>query len=198
MGKIYTFNNKIVTLNNKWCEEYVEPTPPPPTFDEVTIGTQTWKNVNLAIDDGQGGITAFNVGVVNGVDLGTQYYYNFDAAVRVANSIPGWHLPSNSEWDTLASYVGSSVAGNKLKSTTGWNGDGNGTDDYGFTALPNGVLLNGSFLNALGNNAYFWTSTVHADPNYGNYRGFGYNTSSMSKSNYVKSNGVSVRLIKDT
>lgn len=28
MGKIYTFNNKIVTLNNKWCEEYVEPVDP--------------------------------------------------------------------------------------------------------------------------------------------------------------------------
>jgi len=25
MGKIYTFNNKIITINNKWCEEYVEP-----------------------------------------------------------------------------------------------------------------------------------------------------------------------------
>jgi len=30
MGKIYTFNNKIVTINNKWCEEYVEPTPVDP------------------------------------------------------------------------------------------------------------------------------------------------------------------------
>ena len=31
MSKIYTFNNKIVTINNKWAEEYVEPTPPGPT-----------------------------------------------------------------------------------------------------------------------------------------------------------------------
>jgi len=30
MGKIYTFNNKIITINNKWCEEYVEPTPVDP------------------------------------------------------------------------------------------------------------------------------------------------------------------------
>lgn len=30
MGKIYTFNNKIVTINNKWAEEYVEPTPVDP------------------------------------------------------------------------------------------------------------------------------------------------------------------------
>jgi len=30
MGKIYTFNDKIITINNKWCEEYVEPTPVDP------------------------------------------------------------------------------------------------------------------------------------------------------------------------
>lgn len=30
MGKIYTFNDKIVTINNKWAEEYVEPTPVDP------------------------------------------------------------------------------------------------------------------------------------------------------------------------
>lgn len=29
MGKIYTFNNKIITINNKWAEEYVEPAPTP-------------------------------------------------------------------------------------------------------------------------------------------------------------------------
>lgn len=28
MGKIYTFNDKIITINNKWCEEYVEPVDP--------------------------------------------------------------------------------------------------------------------------------------------------------------------------
>ena len=30
MGKIYTFNDKIITINNKWCEEYVEPPAPDP------------------------------------------------------------------------------------------------------------------------------------------------------------------------
>lgn len=30
MGKIYTFNDKIITINNKWCEEYVAPPPVDP------------------------------------------------------------------------------------------------------------------------------------------------------------------------
>lgn len=175
------------------------PTPPGPTppSDEVQIGNQIWKTKDLAIDDEQGGIYIKTVNYGQGDVF--EYYYTWDAATRIANYIDGWHLPSNAEWDTLASYVGgNSVAGTKLKSTMGWNNDGNGTDDYGFTALPNGVLLNGSFLNAFGNNVYYWTSTAHADPNFGNYRGFGYNTTSMSKSNYRKTNGCSVRLIKDT
>lgn len=49
----------------------------------------------------------------------------------------GWHLPSVEEYETLFDFVGgASVAGEKLKSTSGWNGVGNGTDAYGFNALP--------------------------------------------------------------
>ena len=36
--------------------------------EEVTIGTQTWKRFNLAIDDGQGGIVVQDV-TYNGVNL---------------------------------------------------------------------------------------------------------------------------------
>ena len=49
--KVYTYNNKVLvnSANDKWLMKA-----PPPS--EVTIGTQVWKNSNLAIDDGQGGI----------------------------------------------------------------------------------------------------------------------------------------------
>jgi len=56
----------------------------------------------------------------------------------------GWHIPSDDEWNALITTVGgSSIAGKKLKATSGWanRGDGssgNGTDDYGFSALPIG------------------------------------------------------------
>jgi uncharacterized protein (TIGR02145 family) len=46
-------------------------------------------------------------------------------------------------------YVGgSSTAGRYLKSTSGWYNNGNGTDQYGFSALPRG---NG---NSVGNFSY--------------------------------------------
>jgi uncharacterized protein (TIGR02145 family) len=49
----------------------------------------------------------------------------------------GWHLPSYEEWNELITAVGgSSTAGTKLKAESGWIDNGNGTDDYGFSAFP--------------------------------------------------------------
>ena len=51
----------------------------------------------------------------------------------------GWHLPSLTEWDSLIDAVGGvSISGEVLKSTSGWNDSGNGTDVFGFSALPAG------------------------------------------------------------
>jgi len=65
----------------------------------------------------------------------------------------GWHLPSNEEWDKLMTFVYPACVGTysdinvndcwtKLRSVDGWdslaNGVPNGTDDYGFSALPGG------------------------------------------------------------
>jgi uncharacterized protein (TIGR02145 family) len=50
----------------------------------------------------------------------------------------GWHLPSKDELKTLIAFAGGEdIAGAKLKATSGWN-NYNGTDDYGFSALPGG------------------------------------------------------------
>lgn len=107
-------------------------------FKTVTIGNQTWMAENLAIDDGGSGIYTANV-TTNGVDFGTQYYYTSGAALRIANSVDNWHLPNSADWTTLVSYVGGkSSAGNALKSTAGWYNDGNGSDTYGFSAIPVG------------------------------------------------------------
>ena len=72
----------------------------------------------------------------------------------------GWHLPNDTEWDTLFVAVGGlGVAGNVLKSQTGWDNNGNGTDVFGFSALPAGYRhdYNGEFYYA-GSEASFWSS----------------------------------------
>lgn len=108
--------------------------------DYVTIGTQVWKNANLAVDDGGAGIVRVDNVTANGVNFGTQYYYTYDAAVRVAASISGYHLPTLDEWwYGLLTFVGTDAAGaKKLNSTSGWSSNANGTDEYGFNSIPVG------------------------------------------------------------
>ena len=74
----------------------------------------------------------------------------------------GWYLPTQTEWYTLFTAVGgSSTAGKMLKSTSGWNSSGNGTDAYSFSALPaGGSYYNGSS-GGEGNYANFWSSTEY-------------------------------------
>jgi len=59
----------------------------------------------------------------------------------------GWHLPTRQEWNALVQLTGGEVAGKNLKSTFGWDDNGNGTDDFGFSALPGGYSSyeNGDF-----------------------------------------------------
>jgi uncharacterized protein (TIGR02145 family) len=98
--------------------------------------------------------------------------YNFYAVVDSRNLCPScWHVPSDDDWNELVKFVGGdAVAAIKLKEsgTENWlcNEYVNalGTDEYGFKALPGGVLL--SFSNeftVLGSNTFFWTSTEDAE-----------------------------------
>ena len=81
----------------------------------------------------------------------------------------GWHVPSLSEFQTLISSVGGySVAGANLKSTSGWKSNsqyvGNGSDSYGFSALPAGAYNDAITYHVykfydVGNYAFFWTTS---------------------------------------
>ncbi|MDR2694442.1 MAG: leucine-rich repeat protein [Chitinispirillales bacterium] len=66
----------------------------------------------------------------------------------------GWHLATRQEWDALVDAAGGKkTAGLKLKSNS-WNG----TDDFGFSALPGGMRMEGK--SSLGGiDGYWWTAT---------------------------------------
>ena len=72
----------------------------------------------------------------------------------------GWHLPSENEWMTLFTVVGEKTPVDEvLKSTSGWNNNGNGSDDLGFSVLPAGYRgFNGDYYKE-GDYAHFWTSS---------------------------------------
>ena len=109
--------------------------------------------------------------------------------------IPGWHVPTTTEWDALATAVGGSgVAGTKLKSTTGWF-SGKGDGSYGFAAFPAGSQYSGSF-NGLGSYANFWTATEYSSSLA--CRRYFNTDASMGSDGNDKSGGYSVRLVKDS
>ena len=77
----------------------------------------------------------------------------------------GWHLPSIAEFETLVDAVGGkSVAGKALKSISGWsdyNGNSdNGTDSFGFSALPAGLQLKFNLPIGVGVHVLFWSATA--------------------------------------
>ena len=72
----------------------------------------------------------------------------------------GWHIPSRDEWNVLFSAVGDRfTAAPKLKATDGWAEDGNGTDDYGFSAVPTGFWEDPDRFGGAGESTKFWAST---------------------------------------
>jgi uncharacterized protein (TIGR02145 family) len=127
--------------------------------------------------------------------------YTFAAAKEACPT--GWHLPEESEWYELRNFISSDNGGiyknreaQALKSTTGWEKNMNGTDIYGFTALPGGKRYpGGTFLTD--GMAGYWrggsrgsSMAIFVNLNY-NFTGI-----TLGASN-IKSDGMSVRCLKD-
>jgi len=103
------------------------------TYKTVKIGTQTWMAENLNYN--ANGSKCYDDDPANCVKYGR--LYNLATAKTVCP--PNWRLPSDEDWDILIQTVGgSSIAGIKLKATSGWTVNGENT--YGFSALPGGPL----------------------------------------------------------
>ena len=110
----------------------------------------------------------------------------------------GWHLPNDDEWNTLWTAVGgTSTAGTKLKSTSGWYSGGNGTDSYGFSVLPAGRRdYDGNYYGA-GDDAYFWSSSEY-NSYLAYYWDFYYDYDNVYHNYYSKNYGFSVRCLRDS
>jgi len=131
-------------------------------YKAVEIGAQTWMAENLNFNTE--GSRCYDDKEENCQKYGKLYDWN--TAMKICPK--GWHLPSNEEWKTLIIFVGSSE-GTKLKFTNGWDSyegkSGNGTDMYGFSALPGGYGYSSrdsdddqNFLN-LGSLGFWWSSS---------------------------------------
>ena len=151
-------------------------------YNVVTIGDQCWFAENMRTTVYADGTVIPEVtgnGAWQGLSSGARCDYDNNAgnvatygrlynwyAVDDSRGLcpSGWHVPTDDEWTDLEDYITSQgfagTEGTALKSTSGWYNDGNGTDDFGFSALPGGyrTYSSGGFFSA-GNRGYWWSSS---------------------------------------
>lgn len=147
------------------------------TYRTVKIGSQVWmaQNLNYTTDNS----FCYDSDTVNCTRYGR--LYEWAAAMGLNDSCntkscvsqvtakrqgacpSGWHVPSNTELTKLTdTTLARATAGTKLKATSGWYGTGNGTDDYGFTALPAGGRYDYGSCYDLGDDGYFWSASEYS------------------------------------
>ncbi len=119
----------------------------------------------------------------------------------------GWHVPTDSDWFTLENFVDPTIddpdafgwrgtdCGYKLKSTSGWRDNGNGSDIHWFSAYPVGYRYLGDFYGD-DEAAAWWVSGVEDGSNaLERYLWYAYET--INRSHWPKTDGISVRCVKD-
>ena len=187
---------------------------------EIKIGAQIWADKNLDVSTFRNGDTIvearsnedwarlgkekkpawcyYQNDIANGKKYGKMY--NWFAVNDPRGLAPkGWHVPSDAEWIKLIEVLGGEVGvGLKMKSTDGWEIDGNGTNSSNFSALPGGIRDMGGIFIFIGQSGYWWSKTEYQDE-------FAWSRSLFYKNNDLvkfarakkKESGISVRCIKD-
>jgi uncharacterized protein (TIGR02145 family) len=172
----------LAQLNTAKSNAIIQPSSASTTFTDprdgkvyrtVKIGNQVWMAENLNYD--AEGSKCYNNDQKNAEKYGRLYDWN--TAKKVCP--PGWHLPSNEEWDKLYRFADSTsgtespykskTAGKYLKAKSGWNDcegkSGNVEDKFGFSALPGGYGDSGGNFGSVGIRGYLWSSSEYSSNN---------------------------------
>jgi len=121
------------------------------TGQTVRIGNLTWMAENL--NRNTSGSWCYANDLSNCRKYGR--LYTWDAAMSACPD--GWRLPTQDDWDDLAQAGGDiSTAGTALKSKAP---DWDGTNDFGFSALPGGSRSSAGTFLGIGSSGYWWTAT---------------------------------------
>lgn len=187
-------------------------------YQTVTIGTQVWMKENLKTtkyNDGTsipnvtdntawGSLTTGAYCIYNNDPAIANVYgklYNYFAVIDNRNICPtGWHVPSDTEWTILETYLGgTSIAGGRLKETgtTHWLPPNTGaTNETGFTALPSGSRYYTGAFEYLYNVGHWWSSTEFST-SLAYIRGIYYNAEDLHTRAVQKPNAYTVRCLKN-
>ncbi|MBM3161056.1 MAG: fibrobacter succinogenes major paralogous domain-containing protein [Bacteroidetes bacterium] len=181
----------------------------------VTIGKQVWMTKNLDVatfrngdpipeaktyeeweiagENKQPAWCYYKNDPANGAKYGKLYnWYAVNDSRGLAPT--GWHIPSDAEWTELTDFLGGEdVAGTKMKSKSGWEEDGNGTNESGFSGLPGGNRYDDDSFNDIGYNGFWWSSTEGVAWS----RTLGFDDGSVSRFGSGRQSGFSVRCLRD-
>ncbi len=183
-------------------------------YETVQIGEQCWFAENLRTENYKNGdfipanldnsdwtSTTSGATVFYGDDVfSLQAYgrlYNWHAVDDARSLCPNaWRIPSDGDWTVLTDFFGgSATAGAQMKTTDGWNGDGDGANSSGFSGVPGGSRAsNGNFYLA-GSSGYWWSATPYGSSAW--YRTVNYNDDSVNRNFAYHRNGYSVRCVQD-
>ncbi len=179
---------------------------------EIKIGTQTWTSKNLDVTKYRNGDAIPQVQdknawaklktgawcyYENNTANGTTYgkLYNWFAVNDTRGLAPkGYHIPTDAEWTILTDNLGEE-AGTKMKSTSGWDNNGNGTNTSGFAGLPGGYRSDDGKFYYVGANGLWWSSSEN-DTGSAWYR-YLYDGDGLVSRSPSKRNGFSVRCLRD-
>ena len=186
-------------------------------FNSVKIGNQIWMTENLNVERFRNGDVIPEAKTAeeweaagnakrpawcyydNDPKNGKKYgkLYNWYAVKDTCGLAPlGWHIPTDLEWPLLEYSLGENVAGTKMKSTSGWKQNENGTNSSGYSGLPGGCrFYDGSFGN-VGNDGCWWSASERNVSNAWKWGLYNFN-SYLNRTDLSKYNGFSVRCVKD-
>jgi uncharacterized protein (TIGR02145 family) len=196
------------------------------TYNTVQIGTQCWfrENLNIGTMINSSGAQTNNSTIEKYCYVNDSTYcnvygglYQWAEMVQYLNGVTntthwnplptgnvqgicpaGWHIPSQTESNTLTTYLGS-TAGGRMKEAgyVHWNSPNTGANNnVGFTALPAGHLYGGNFGN-LRQYINIWTTTKGTLVDAAIVFGAAYNASMYSINETLKTTGYSVRCVKN-
>jgi uncharacterized protein (TIGR02145 family) len=175
-------------------------------YNTVQIGEQCWFHENLNYDSGNS--WCYNNDTSNCNIYGRLY----DWATALGVCPPGWHLATENDWNNLEGemdsffnvgdpewedfgFRGFDVSTN-IKSATGWNNNGNGTDINNFSLLPIGLKTVSGEFSRLGDLGYYWTSKEKSSE-LAYFRYFDYYHEESSRAYFDKNNGYGVRCVQN-
>ena len=183
---------------------------------DVRIGTQIWmiKNLNVSryrngdpipqvTDETQwanlmsGAWCYYNNESSKGIIYGK--LYNWYAINDPRGLCPtGYHIPTDAEWTVLTTFLGGEVvAGGKMKALTSWFSPNNeATNSSGFTGLAGGCRNDMGIFSGIYNNGTWWSSSEYV-PSYAYSRSLSFYYGNAYQYIYGKTNGFSVRCLKD-